>query len=72
LVSLAAIAAEQAQQQNTPKMSCANLDDPPAIIVDVFSACLGDTFHAMDRPKVPIKHEYKKPYFVALQEAFFA
>jgi hypothetical protein len=53
-------------------MSCANLDDHPANIVDVFSACLGDTFHAMDRPKVPVKHEYKKPYFVALQEAFFA
>jgi len=31
---------------------------------------LGDVFHAMDRTKVPVKHEAKKSYFVALREAF--
>jgi len=31
---------------------------------------LGDVFHAMDRTKVPIKHDAKKSYFVALREAF--
>ena len=39
---------------------------------DTFSACLGDAYHAMSRAKVPVKHEFKKPYFVALQQAFFA
>jgi len=48
------------------------LDAPPAEIIDIFSSVLGDAFHFMDRPKVPIHHEYKKGYFVALQEAWFA
>ena len=48
------------------------LDPPPASIVDVFSAVLGDPWHYMDRPKVPVKHEFKKSYFVAFMEAWFA
>lgn len=36
-----------------------------------FSSVLGDVFHAMDRTKVPVKHEAKKAFFVALREAFF-
>ena len=32
---------------------------------------LGDVFHAMDRTKVPVHHEAKKAFFVALREAFF-
>ena len=31
---------------------------------------LGDVFYAMDRAKVPTKHEAKKAYYVALSEAF--
>ena len=53
-------------------LQCEELDDPPApdLIQDKYSAVLGDVFHAMDRAKVPIKHEAKKSYFVALREAF--
>jgi len=45
---------------------------PQGHIIDRFSSVLGDPFHLMDRPKVPIRHAAKKPYFVALQEAMFA
>jgi hypothetical protein len=53
-------------------LPCEHLDEPPTSITNVFSACLGDAYHAMSGPKVPVKHEFKKPYFVALQQAFFA
>ena len=49
-----------------------HLYEPPIIFSDSFSACLGDAYHAMSRTKVPIEHEYIKPYFVAPQQAFFA
>jgi hypothetical protein len=42
----------------------------PKHIRDKYSVVLGDAFHAMDRAKVPTKHEAKKAYFVALSEAF--
>jgi hypothetical protein len=71
LVGLAGLIGDQAEQGHLI-FPCEHLDDPPAKIEDTFSACLGDTFHAMNRPKVSVKHEYKKPYFVALQEAFLA
>ena len=32
----------------------------------------GDAFHFMDRPKVPVHHDHKKGYFVALQNAWYA
>ena len=38
---------------------------------DRFSAVLGDPFHFMDRPKVPVSHGFKKGYFVALRRAWF-
>lgn len=47
------------------------LDSMPTALKYIFSAVLGDCYHAMDRPKVPIRHEYKKAYFVALMHAFF-
>ena len=55
-------------------LCCDGLDDAPTPgkIVDVFCCVIGDIFHAMDRPKVPVKHESKKGYFVALREAFLA
>ena len=37
----------------------------------VYSPLLGDVFHAMQKPYVPIQHKAKKGYFVALQNAFF-
>lgn len=76
LVALAGLVgnqvAVQGQHGGQPILPCEHLDEPPSYIADVFSACLGDAYHAMSRPKVPIKHEFKKPYFVALQQAFFA
>ena len=48
------------------------LGNTPDHIQDVFSSVLGDGFHFMDRPKVPVHHECKKAYFHALQEAWFA
>ena len=54
-------------------LNCAWLPDPPSPdeIFDVFSPVLGDVFHAMQRPYVPVKHEAKKGYYVALQNAFY-
>ncbi|KAL7493375.1 hypothetical protein ACHAWT_002406, partial [Skeletonema menzelii] len=42
----------------------------PTAIVNKFSVCLGDTFHAMKRHVTPMHHEGKKAFFVALREAF--
>jgi hypothetical protein len=52
---------------------CEHLDKPSeSTIEDRFSSVLGDAFpHQMKQPYVPIKHEYKKPYFVALVRAWF-
>eukprot|EP00956_Cyclotella_meneghiniana_P034536 scaffold105890_cov72-Cyclotella_meneghiniana.AAC.1 len=54
-------------------LQCEWLSDSPLAdeIQDVYSPLLGDVFHAMQRPYVPVKHEAKKGYFVALQNAFF-
>ena len=48
------------------------LGKAPPRIRDEYSSVIGDGFHFMDRPKVPVHHECKKPYFHALQEAWFA
>jgi hypothetical protein len=32
---------------------------------------LGDAFHGMQRPRVPVKHSVHKMFYVALREAFF-
>jgi hypothetical protein len=71
LVGLAGLVGDQAEK-GALEFLCEFLDDSPANIKDIFSACLGDPFHGMDRPKVSVKQEYKKPYYVALQAAFFA
>jgi hypothetical protein len=47
------------------------LGDIPEIIVDRYSSVLGNLFHLMDRCKVPMHHEAKKGYYVALRQAFF-
>jgi hypothetical protein len=48
------------------------LDDAPLPqdIKNLFSAILGDIYHAMNRARVPVKHEAKKAYFHALRNAF--
>ncbi|KAL7508031.1 hypothetical protein ACHAXN_007607 [Cyclotella atomus] len=43
----------------------------PSSIQDRFSAALGDCFHAMDRPNIPVHHTDKKGYKNALKNAFF-
>ena len=77
-ITEAALAAEHAVQAAeadmtdlNAKLVCDELDDPPEQIEHKFSAILGDVFHAMDRTRVPVRHEYKKAYFVALMRAFF-
>jgi hypothetical protein len=54
------------------KFLCQHLDDPPDEITDCFKAVLGDNFHQQKRPRVPVRHPYKKAYFVALMRAFLA
>jgi hypothetical protein len=67
----AELAAEMAQNEGkVDLLYCDDLDAPPDLIVQVFSCVLGDIFHAMNRAKVPVKHEYKKAYFNALMKAF--
>jgi len=68
-IRLCAIVAKQQLVEND--MSC-KLDPPPAKIADVFRTVLGDPWHFMDRPKVDVKHDKKKAYFVAFMEAWFA
>jgi hypothetical protein len=74
LVRATEVAADLAEKEGgrVDHMRCEGLDEPPDLIEDVFSAVLGDPWHGMDRPKVAVKHEYKKPYFYALMNAFFA
>ena len=47
------------------------LNEAPTTIENRFSSVVGDSFHFMDRPKVPMHHDGKKGYFVALRQAWF-
>jgi hypothetical protein len=47
------------------------LNEAPRTIEDRFSSVVGYSFHFMDRPKVPMHHDGKKGYFVALRQAWF-
>ena len=69
-VELVRAAQAAATAAATPNVDV-HLDPPPAQIDDVFSCVLGDAFHFMDRPKVPVHHDTKKAYFVALRDAWF-
>ena len=71
---LAIFAADEAAAGRPVPLSCPQLDAPPnpRDVSNKYSAVLGDGFHAMHRPKVPMEHDSKKAYFVALQEAFYA
>ena len=53
-------------------LECPHLDtsNNPKDITNQCSSVLGDGFHAMHRPKVPMDHHSKKAYVVAFQEAF--
>lgn len=60
-------------ERGSPPLECNYLDPAPSpgSIQDKFSSVLGDCFHAMDRPNIPVKHEHKKGYKNALKNAFF-
>lgn len=47
------------------------LDPPPSRIDDTASSVLGCGFHTTDRPKTPVRHEVKKSYHVAYQNALY-
>jgi hypothetical protein len=47
------------------------LNEAPTTIENCFSSVVGDSFHFMDRPKVPMLHDGKKGYFVTLRQAWF-
>lgn len=47
------------------------LDPLPSEIVDLIQVVLGDPFHYQSRPRIPVRHEIKKAYCVALTCAFF-
>jgi hypothetical protein len=47
------------------------IDDAQTTIENYFSSMVGDSFHFMDRPKVPMHHDGKKGYVVALRQAWF-
>jgi hypothetical protein len=72
LVQRTELVARTAEQGNRQAMQCEHLDAPPDEIDDCFSAIVGDPFHGIQRPKVPIKHDCKKPYHVAAMKAWFA
>ena len=46
------------------------LDPEPDQIHDVFSTVFGDVFHFMDRVRVPMHHELKRPIFTHSQRLF--
>lgn len=65
---LRAAAADGPPQPLPPAAS--KLDAPPDQIVNRFSSITGDAFHFQDRAKVPMHHEVKKAYHVALRDAW--
>lgn len=72
MIRAAAMSSVRAQAGNNLLKSSHLMDAPdPSDIKDVFSSVLGDPFHAMDRPKIPTKHEAKKSYKVAFSNALF-
>lgn len=68
----AAIFQSEEAQNGRALLQCEGLSEAPKPedIKEKYSCILGDIFHAMNRTKVPVKHEAKKGYFNALQNAF--
>jgi hypothetical protein len=56
---------------STSFLAASMLDEAPTTIENNFSSVVGDSFHFMDRPKVPKQHDGKKGYVVALWQAWF-
>ena len=66
-------AAEKPLTDGYRLMVCNELSDAPhpCQIKDIYSSCLGDSFHYHQRPIVPVHHDCKKSYYVALINAWF-
>jgi len=56
---------------STSFLAASMLDEAPKTIEDNFSSVVGDSFHFMDRPNVPMQHDRKKGCFVALRQGWF-
>jgi hypothetical protein len=65
----AAMVAGTTNSMSSPVASM--LNEAPRTIEDCFSSVVGNSFHFMDRPKVPMHHDGKKGYFAALRQAWF-
>ncbi|KAG7358280.1 hypothetical protein IV203_014867 [Nitzschia inconspicua] len=46
------------------------LGDVPIQVQDKFSCVIGDIFYAIDRAKIPVRHEFKKAFKVSMSRAF--
>jgi len=67
----AQIVADRAQfEKEFDLLHCPELGAPPPQVLDKFKAVQGDMFHAIDRIKIPMRHEYKKAFKVAMMRAF--
>jgi hypothetical protein len=73
LTAIALAAAPIRARSANASTTASKLSPPPdGEIADVYSAVLGDGFHFIDRAKVPMTHPYKKGYFVAMRDAWYA
>ncbi|KAL7547330.1 hypothetical protein ACHAWF_010649 [Thalassiosira exigua] len=72
MIRAASLNSDQAQDGKLP-LHHPKLKNLPlsGAIRDRFSSVLGDPFHAIQRPGVPMHHEHKKVYKVAFQNALF-
>jgi hypothetical protein len=58
--------------RNPSLLKSKELGDVPEDLTDKYSSVLGDPFHLIDRPKVPLHHCYKKLFKVAFRDALLA
>jgi hypothetical protein len=66
----AELLADRAQVENDfESLYCNDLSDIPDNIFNIFSASLGDIFHAIGRVKISVQHDHKKAYKVSLMKA---
>ncbi len=66
----AELLADRAQAEGDfESLYCEHLDPVPTKINDIFSAVLGDIFHAIDRVKIPVHHYFKKAYKASFMRA---
>ena len=59
----AELLADRAQAEGDfESLYCEHLDPVPTKINDIFSAVLGDIFHAIEKVKIPVNHYFKKAH----------